>query len=50
MAQFRGIEGREAGVGGWVEGHSYRSRGSEGGWDRGLPVGVGPGKGITFEM
>ena len=27
MPQCRGIEGREAGVGGWVEEHPHRSRG-----------------------
>jgi hypothetical protein len=27
MPQCRGMEGREVGVGGWVEEHSHRSRG-----------------------
>jgi hypothetical protein len=42
------FKGKEAGVGGWVEEHSHRSRGRE---DRigGFRVGK-PGKGITFEM
>jgi hypothetical protein len=31
MLQCRGIEGREVGVGGWVEEHPYRSRGREDG-------------------
>jgi hypothetical protein len=49
MPQCRGIESREAGVGGWVEEHPHRSRGREDGigcfWEGGKP-----GKGITFEM
>jgi hypothetical protein len=44
MPQCRGIEGREVGVGGWVEEHPHRSRGREDGigglwegrnWERG---------------
>jgi hypothetical protein len=48
MPQYRGIEGGEEGVGGWVEEHPHRSRGREDGiggfWEG------GPGKGIRFEM
>ena len=29
MPQCRGIEGREVGVGGWVEEHPHRSKGRE---------------------
>ena len=49
MPQCRGIEGREVGVGGWVEEHPHRSRGREdviGCFQEGGK----PGKGITFEM
>jgi hypothetical protein len=44
MPQCRGIEGREVGVGGWVEEHLHRSRGrgdeirnfrERGNWERG---------------
>jgi hypothetical protein len=50
MPSFRGIEGKEVGVGGWVEEHPHRSRGREDGIG-GFQEGVGkPGKGITFEM
>ena len=49
MPQCRGIEGREVGVGGWVEEHPHRSRGREDGigcfWEGGKL-----GKGITIEM
>jgi hypothetical protein len=49
MLQCRGIEGREVGVGMWVEGHLHRSSGREDVigyfWEGGKP-----GKGITFEM
>jgi hypothetical protein len=47
--QCRGIEGREVGVGGWVEEHLHRSRGRE---DviRCFQEGGKPGKRITFEM
>jgi hypothetical protein len=31
MPQCRGTEGREVGVGGWVEEHPHRSRGREDG-------------------
>jgi hypothetical protein len=49
MSQCRGIEGREVGVGGWLEEHPHRSR---------VRVdvigcfrkGEKPGKCITFEM
>jgi hypothetical protein len=41
MNPCRGIEGREAGVGGWVEEHPHRSRG------RGYGVGGLPGGGET---
>jgi hypothetical protein len=49
MPQCRGTEGREVGVGGWVQEHPQRSRGREGviGCFR---EGGKPGKGITFEM
>ena len=30
MPQCRGTEGREVGVGGWMEEHPHRSRGREG--------------------
>jgi hypothetical protein len=49
MPQCRGIQGREVGVGGWVEEHPLRSRGREDVigcfWE-----GETLGKGITFEM
>ena len=48
MPQCRGIEGREVGVGRWVEEHPHRSRGKEG-WDRGFLEGKSE-KGITCEM
>jgi hypothetical protein len=43
MPQYRGIKGREVGVGGWVEKHPHRSREREdvircwrkGNWERG---------------
>jgi hypothetical protein len=35
MYQHRGIEGREVGVGGWVEEHLHRSREREDGIERG---------------
>jgi hypothetical protein len=46
MPQWRGNEGREAGVGGWVEEHPHRNRGREGGREDGIGVsgGGGPGK------
>ena len=49
MPQCREIEGREVGVGGWVEEHPHRSRGREdviGCFQEGGKL----GKGITFEM
>jgi hypothetical protein len=49
MPQFRGIKGREVGVGGCVEEHPHRSRGREdviGCFQEGGKT----GKGITFEM
>jgi hypothetical protein len=49
MLQCRGIEGREVGVGGWVEEHPHRSRGREDVigyfWEGGKL-----GKGVKFEM
>jgi hypothetical protein len=49
IAQCRGIEGGEVGVGGWVKEHPHRSRRRENVigcfWE-----GEKPGKGITFEM
>jgi hypothetical protein len=33
MSQYRGIEGREVGVSGWVEEHPHRGKGE---WDRGF--------------
>jgi hypothetical protein len=47
---YRGIEGGEVGVGGWVEEHSHRSRGRKDGMGVSGTRGGGPGKGITFEM
>jgi hypothetical protein len=47
MPQCRGIKGREAGVGGWVEEHTHRSRGDGIG---SFQEGEKPGKGITLEM
>ena len=49
MPQCRGIEGREVGVGGWVEEHLHRSMGREDViWC--FREGGKPGKVITFEM
>jgi hypothetical protein len=48
MPQYRGTEGWEVGVDGWVEEHPHRSRGKEDGV--GSFQGGGLGKGITFEM
>jgi hypothetical protein len=49
MPQYREIEDREVGVGGWMEEHPHRSRGREVViecfWEGGKT-----GKGITFEM
>ena len=49
MPQYRGIEGREVGVGGWVEEQPHRSRGREDVigcfWEGGKL-----GKWVTFEM
>jgi hypothetical protein len=49
MPQYRGIEDRKVGVGGWVEEHPHRSRGREDVigcfQERGIL-----GKGMTFEM
>jgi hypothetical protein len=41
-------QGREVGVGGWVEEHPHRSRGRRG-WDRRFLEGK-LGKGIAFEV
>ena len=49
MPQCRGIEGREAGVGGWMEEYPHRNRGRRDGIG-GFQKGKKPGKGITFEM
>jgi hypothetical protein len=49
MPQYRGIEGRVVGVGGWVEEHPHRSKGREdviGCFLEGRKL----GKGITFQM
>ena len=48
MPQYRGIEGGEAGVGGWVEEHPQRIRGREDGL--GVFQEGGAGNGITFKM
>jgi hypothetical protein len=47
MPQCKGTEGREVGVGGWVEEHPHRSRRRE---DRIGILGGGSGKEITFEV
>jgi hypothetical protein len=47
MPQCRGIEGREMGVGGWVEEHLHRGREDVIGC---FPEEGKPGKGITFKM
>jgi hypothetical protein len=49
MPQYRGIEGGEVEVGGWVEEHPHRSRARRDGIG-GFWEGVKPGKGITFEV
>ena len=49
MPQCRGIEGREVGVGGWVEEHPHRSRGRED-MIGCFQEGGKPGKRIIFEM
>jgi hypothetical protein len=49
MPQCSGIEGREVGVGGYVEVHPHRSRGREDGIGY-YQEGGKLGKGITFEM
>jgi hypothetical protein len=49
MPQYRGMEGREVGVGGWVEEHPHSNRGREdviGCFQEEGKL----GKGITFEM
>jgi hypothetical protein len=49
MSQYRGIQGRDVGMFGWVKEHPHRSRGREdviGCFQEGGK----PGKGMTFEM
>jgi hypothetical protein len=49
MPQYRGIKGKEVGLGGWLEEQPHRSRGREdviGCFQEGEK----PQKGITFEM
>ena len=47
MLQYRRMEGREVGVGEWVEEHTHRSSGRR--WCRGVAK-MKTGRGITFEM
>jgi hypothetical protein len=46
MPQCRGIKDREVGMGGWVKGHSHRSRGREDGIGGFQEAGTGKGDSI----